>query len=388
MLISFKGLSHYAMRINSNSLKKLETEYTGYLEEEMISRFFDDFGIKFAAGHWSAGDFLDRFATTGYNSDNPEFKSNIISQLKRIKQAGIKGVEFHDVLFIDSSYKKSPNMIGEVKDELKKLDLIPTNMNINLWTNPKWKMGGITNPSRKIREEALQMCIQAVEIAKELGCSSVALWPGSDGWDYNFEVNYGKQLELFIGGCETINKEAKKTGLIFGIEGKLHEPREGNMVIPTTHYSALVAKTVNERCGGTNMGVCIDYGHEQMYASEPAATVYALKKFGVPLVNFHINTAKLHSNDEDRVAGTGDIWRMVDFIYAAIDTGYEGWFGEDQFTYRMDPVKAMYLSKEFFANLTKKALLIYSKRDELEKVREAGDQAEIINFVKKIIIRG
>ncbi|MBO3842333.1 MAG: TIM barrel protein [Candidatus Brockarchaeota archaeon] len=374
------------MKAGGEVFRKLGEEYSGYLEGETVDSFFKDFGIKFAAGHWAAGDFLDRFATRGYNSDNPDFKSDIISQLKRVKEAGIQGVEFHDVLFIDSNYRKVESIVSEVKAELEKLELTPTNMNINLWTDPKWKLGGITNPSRRVREDALQIAFQAVELAKEIGCGSVSLWPGADGWDYNFEVNYGRQLELFIDGCEMINREAKKAGLVFGVEAKLHEPREGNMVIPTTHLAALVAKTVNERSGGTNMGVCVDYGHEAMYAVEPAATVYALKTFGVPLVNFHINTAKLHSNDEDRVFGTGDIWRMVDFIYAAVDTGYDGWFGEDQFTYRMDPVKAMRLSKELFANLAKKALLIYSRREEFERVRENGDQAEIINFVKKIIL--
>lgn len=374
------------MKASGEVFRKLEEEYSGYLEGETVDRFFEDFRIRFAAGHWAAGDFLDRFATRGYNSDNPDFKSDIISQLRRVKKAGVKGVEFHDVLFIDSNYRKVESIVSEVKAELEKLGLTPTNMNTNLWTDPKWKLGGITNPSRRIREDALQIAFQAVELAKEIGCSSVSLWPGADGWDYNFEVNYGRQLELFIDGCEMINREAKRAGLVFGVEAKLHEPREGNMVIPTTHLAALVAKTVNERSGGTNMGVCIDYGHEAMYAVEPAATVYALKAFGVPLVNFHLNTAKLHSNDEDRVFGTGDIWRMVDFIYAAVDTGYDGWFGEDQFTYRMDPVKAMYLSKELFANLAKKALLIYSRREEFEKIRETGDQAEIINFVKKIIL--
>lgn len=136
------------------------------------------------------------------------------------------------------------------------------------------------------------------------------------------------------------------------------------------------------------MGVAIDYGHEQMYAVEPAATIYALKRFGVPLRNFHINTAKLHSNDEDRVAGTGDIWRMIDFCYAAVDTGYEGWFGEDQFTYRMDPIQAMRLSKEIFANLMKKALKLYVIKDKLEEARDTGDQALILDTVKKIVLMG
>jgi xylose isomerase len=158
------------------------------------------------------------------------------------------------------------------------------------------------------------------------------------------------------------------------------------MVIPTTHMAILVAKMVNDVCGGTNMGVCVDYGHEQMYAVEPASMLYVARRAGVPVVNFHLNDAKLHSNDEDRIAGTGDIWRLADFCYAAIDTGYDGWFGEDQFTYRTDPVKSMALSRELFANVMKRALLIYAAKDKLEKAQATGDAAATIETVKKYIL--
>ena len=373
------------MRITKENLKKLEDYYTGYLEGEKVDEFFKDFEIKLAAGHWAAGDFLDRFATKGYW---PELKSDIISQMERVSKAGIKGIEFHDVLFLTPKGEIDEDKINEVKEALKKYELTPTTMNLNLWTDPKWKLGALTHPDKKVREEALHQALNAVEIAKRVGCETVSLWPGADGWDYNFEVNYGKQLEWFIEGCIEINKEAMRKGLKFGVEAKLKEPKEGNMVIPTTHLAAMVAIKVNEVCGGKNMGVTIDYGHEQMYAVEPAATVYALKIFGVPIRNFHLNTAKLHSNDEDRVVGTGDIWRFVDFLYAAIDTGYEGWFGLDQFTYRLNPVEGMRLSKELFANLMKKALLIYAKKDELEKTRAEADQAKVLDLVKKIILTG
>jgi xylose isomerase len=199
-------------------------------------------------------------------------------------------------------------------------------------------------------------------------------------------VNYGVLFDRFVEGCIAINKKAKLLGLKFGIEAKLHEPREGNMVVPTTHMAMLVAKTVNGECGGDNMGVAIDYGHEQMYAVEPASMLYAARKFSVPVVNFHVNDAKLHSNDEDRIAGTGDIWRLADFCYAAIDTGYEGWVGEDQFTYRTDPVKSMALSREFFGNVMKKALLIYTVKGKLEKAQSTGDAARTIEVVKKYIL--
>jgi len=374
------------MKVTKQNLARLETDYKGYLKGDRLDQFFDDFQIKFAAGHWCAGDYADRFAPLGYNSNDPNFSSDIVSQIERVAQADIKGIEFHEVVFIDEHYRKDKELIEKTKETLEKYKLIPTNMNINLWTDPKWKLGGITNPDKGIREDALEIALQAIEIAKEIGCTSLALWPGSDGWDYNFQVNYGEILDRFIEGCIFINKKALKEDLIFGVEAKLHEPREGNTIISTTHKAALVASAVNKECGGTNMGVCVDYGHEQMYAAEPADTLYTLKRFGVPLVNFHINNAKLHSNDEDRIAATGDNWRFADFCYAAIDTGYQGWFGEDQFTYRMDPVKAMALSRELFGNIIKKALRIYADRDALQRAQSTGKAEETIDVVKEYLI--
>ena len=371
------------MKVGKENLKKLKTKFSGYLEGRRVDEFLDCFGIKFATGHWCAGDFADRFATGGYNTD---VDSCITEQMKRVAKSGIKGIEFHESVFIDKKFRKDPSKIKQVRDALKSYKLVPTNMNTNLFTDPKWKLGGITNPDPAVRRDALAMVLQGIEIATEVGCKSVALWPGSDGWDYNFESNYAKLLDRFMDGCVKINKKAKSAGLKFGIEAKLHEPREGNMVVPTTHLAVMIAKEINKACGGRNMGVAIDYGHEQMYAVDPAFTLYVAYKMGVPVVNFHLNNAKVHSNDEDRVAGTGDNWRLADFCYAAIDNGYDGWFGEDQFTYRLDPVKAMSLSRELFVNVMKKALLIYSEKEKLEKARDTGDAGKVIDVVKRILV--
>jgi len=371
------------MKVTKEGLKRLDSEYRGYLEGEILDKFYEEFGIRFAAGHWAAGGFADRFAPGGYN---PGLDDSTVAQIERVAKAGVKGVEFHEALFIDGNYKTDKRKVAEVKEALAKYKVEPTNMNFNLFSDSKWKLGGITNANKSIREDALAIALQGVDIAEEVGCRSVALWPGSDGWDYNFEVNYGQLLEWFIEGCIAINKKAKPLGLRFGMEAKLHEPREGNIVIPTTHMTILLAKMVNEECGGDNMGVVIDYGHEQMYAVEPASMLYIARKSGVPVVNLHLNNAKLHSNDEDRIAGTGDIWRLADFCYAAIDTGYDGWFGEDQFTYRTDPVKSMALSRELFGNIMKKALLIYAIKDKLEKAQSTGDAVATIELIKRYIL--
>lgn len=371
------------MKVNNANLKKLDTTYKGYLEGDRIDAFFKEFGINFAAGLWAAGGFNDRFVGSGYC---PGLDTSIVAKMSRVAEAGIKGVELHDSQFVNAKFKLDKSKLKEIKDGLAEYKLTPTNMNTDLFSDAKWKLGGITNANKSIREDALEFALQGCDIAKDVGCSCVALWPGSDGWDYNFEVNYGQLLDRFIDGCIAINKKCKTLGLRFGIEAKLHEPREGNMITPTSHMTILVAKMVNEACGGSNMGIAVDYGHEQMYAVEPASSLYTAKRAGVEVVNFHLNDSKTHSNDEDRIAGTSDIWRFIDFCYANIDTGYKGWFGEDQFTYRTDPVKSMAASREFFANMMKRALLIYAHKDELQKAQATGDAIATIDVVKKHIL--
>ena len=227
-----------------------------------------------------------------------------------------------------------------------------------------------------------------IDIAREIGCVSCGLWPGSDGWDYHFEVDYGNRFSWFIDACTEAAEHCDRLGLMFGTEPKQKEPREGNMVCNTVANAACVAVEVNRTLGKDAMGVAIDYGHEQMVGNTPADSLYMLRRLGLPIANFHLNAAKYNSNDEDRIAGTDDVWRMVEFCYAAIDTGYDGWFGEDQFTYRTGQVASMALSREFFANCMKKALKIYARKADLDAAMATGDAVRTINVVKRILYNG
>lgn len=373
------------MNVTADNLQRLESDFSGYLENERVEEFFRTYGINFSAGHWCAGGFSDRFCRSYLEEPLDE---SAVGQISRVAQAGIAGVELNNEMFLDDNLNIADAKIREVQDALKTYSVTPTNMNTNIWTRARYRMGSLSNPDAGRRKEALAYCLQTVDLAQRLDCPSVQLWPGSDGWDYNFEVNYGKQLDWFIDGCVEIARKAASLGLKFGTEAKQKEPREGNMILNTTAKAALVAKTVNETVGDTVMGVVIDYGHEQMTGNQPADSLYLLKRMGVPIANFHINSAKYNSNDEDRVTGTDDIWRLAEFCYAAVDTDYQGWFGEDQFTYRMEPVKAMRLSMELFANAMKKALLIYAKNAELTAAQDSGDAGNVIDVVKKILTCG
>jgi xylose isomerase len=374
--------------MNLDGLSSVAANYGGYLEGERVDQLFAEFDIRFAAGHWCAGEFFDRFCPIGYNSDNPNFKDGIIPQIERVSKAGIVGIEFHDKVFIDDQDSRDDKAIGEVRAALNRHGVTPTNMNFNTWTDPRFKYGGVTHPDPGIRKLCRDQINLGIDIGAEIGCVSCGLWPGSDGWDYHFEVDYGQRLRWFIDACTEFAEHCDRLGLAFGTEPKQKEPREGNMIINTVAKAACVCIEVNRTLGKPVMGVAIDYGHEQMVGNTPAESLYLLKTLGIPIANFHINGAKYNSNDEDRIAGTDDVWRLVEFCYAAIDTGYPGWFGEDQFTYRTEQVESMRLSREFFANCMKKALLIYAQRSELGRRQATGDAVQTINLVKRIIYNG
>ena len=53
---------------------------SGYLDRQASIDFLSRMQIKMSAGHWSAGDFCDRFAPPGYHSDDPAFRNDFEGQ--------------------------------------------------------------------------------------------------------------------------------------------------------------------------------------------------------------------------------------------------------------------------------------------------------------------
>lgn len=357
-------------------------EFRGFLEGSAADRFLEVFSIKFGSGTWAAGPFSDRFMVRGYT---PELTSDIISRIERIRRAGINAFTPINTEFLNDNLNIKWDLVDSVESYAKASNMVVAGFAIDLSGIPQFKFGTLTNPNPHLRKKSIEIIIDSMEIAKKLGVDVVSFWPGQDGWDYSFEANHSKIIAAFVDGLRELAYEAVKRGMKLSIEAKLKEPREGNMVIPTTHAAIAIARRLCDELGRKVVGVTIDYGHELMYAVDPAYTVYLSNYFDVPLLSIHINTAKTHSNDEDRVVGTGDLWQLTEFLYATVDTGYSGWYVLDQFTYRMNPIDGMKLSKEFFVNSMKKALEIYRHRDEIERIREEGDEAKLLNFIKRIV---
>jgi len=172
---------------------------TAPLDREGAVAFLKAMDIRMSVGHWSAGDFVDRFAPLGYQSDDAGFGSDFESQCRRTRAAGIGAIEIHQTVF-----QKTPNgdvdwaEVERARDGyLPELDLSVTTCNINTWTNPRFRLGGVCNPDPALRREALEEFHKAIEICKRLDIGVVGFWPGSDGADYHFQIDYLQSLEWF-----------------------------------------------------------------------------------------------------------------------------------------------------------------------------------------------
>jgi len=358
------------------------------LDRAAAIEFLRALDIRMSVGHWSAGEFFDRFAPVGYNSDNPAFASDFEAQCRRTKAAGIDAIEIHQHVF-----EKSLN--GDIDFKaierarsgfLAELGMTVTACNINTWTNPRFRLGGACNPSAALRREALDEVLKAIEISKALGIGVLSIWPGSDGADYHFQIDYQESLEWFTEALVTVNTACLAAGIRLAIEPKPYEPRELYMIIPTAAAAIVVAQRVNATCGGANCGLTVDYGHQKMEATTASTACDLAAYAGVPIHKFDVNDARQGRNDQDCIFGTISIPEAVEYLFTTFVRGYRGYYSQDQFTYRDDPTRAMERSMINFANLALKAVRVYAEREALASARRAGTGPDVLDVVSPILL--
>jgi len=359
-----------------------------YMGRDEAIEFLKRMTIRMSVGHWSAGDFCDRFAPPGYHSDDPAFQNTFEGQCRRTKAAGVDAIEIHQSVFETSMNGDLDLKAAERARDgfLAELGMTIPACNINTWTNPKFRLGGPCNPDPELRRAALDEILKGAEICRTLQIPVLSVWPGSDGADYHFQIDYRQSLEWFSEALIAVNRRCLAYGVKLAIEPKPYEPRELYMIVPTAASAMIVARRVNEACGGNNCGLTIDYGHQKMEATT-ASTACDLADFaGVPVHKFDINDARQGRNDQDCMFGTLSIPESVEYLYTTFLRNYQGWYSQDQFTYREDPTRAIERSMINFANLCLKAVRILANQSALDTARAAGTGPDVLDVVSPIIV--
>ncbi|HEX9729680.1 MAG TPA: TIM barrel protein [Gemmatimonadales bacterium] len=361
---------------------------TGYMDRAESIEFLRTMDVRMSVGHWSAGDFCDRFAPPGYHSDDPGFANDFAGQCRRTRDAGIDAIEIHQHVF-----EKTLNgaidwqALERARDGfLPDLGLRVTACNINTWTHPRFRLGGACNPDPALRAAALEEMRKAIEICKALAIPIISVWPGSDGADYHFQIDYLQSLGWFTEALVTMNAECMAAGIRLAVEPKPYEPRELYMIVPTAAAAMLVAQQVNRATGGTNCGLTIDYGHQKMEGTTASTACDLAEYAGVPVHKFDINDARQGRNDQDCIFGTLSIPESVEYLYTTFVRDYRGFYSQDQFTYRDDPTRAMERSMVNFANLVLKAVRVLARQEDLDRSRAAGTGPDVLDVVSPILV--
>ena len=190
-------------------------------------------------------------------------------------------------------------------------------------------MGAFTNPDPAKRESARAIMQGAADAVRELGARYVKIWPGQDGFDYPFQVDYKELSRLAVEGMRDLARANPDLKLV--IEYKPREPR-------THMFWSSAAKTVLgiQAMGVDNVGVLLDFGHALFGGESPAEAAQLLIDHGL-LWGMDVND-NYRGWDDDMVVGTVHMTEALEFFHTLRVNGWEGVWQLDQFPFREDVV--------------------------------------------------
>lgn len=311
----------------------------------------------------NVGNCCDRFCTNGYSE--PFSLDKLFDRVSGVE--GIKGVELIAVSNI------STKNVSEIKEYLTRTNLKLVSIIPEHFADRKWGKGAFISKDDNVRKAAITHTKEMMDVAWELGCKVVSLWPGQDGYDYYFQADYIRDRQLFTDAIKECCRHRKDVKI--SIEYKSKEPR--NRSYPSTVTNTLL---MVQDIGEENCGVTIDYGHALVACENVAESVALLKKYGDRLFHVHMND-NYTLWDDDMITGSIHTIPYIEFFYWLKRTDYQGYISTDQYPYREDGQAAVSESIEWMKVLCKIANKIND--NEAEQIFRTSDAVAASKMLRK-----
>ncbi len=290
---------------------------------------------KYAVILGNLGNTCDRFLSSGYKSNLS--KDELWRQVGEMPE--VSGIELVGTWDIDS------NNVKDVKQKLGQYNLKCVSIIPDTFSQKVWGRGSYSAPDAEVRRKSVEYTKEMIDIAVEIGCDLLNLWPGQDGYDYPLAADYREERGWLLENLTTCAKYAKGKGVRLALEYKVKEPR-------THSYLARGADTllVAREIGESNVGVTIDTGHAFVAYENVGETIVMLSMFGDRLFHMHFNDN--HSSwDDDMIVGSIRLVEYLEMLYWLRATGYKGWYSMDQYPYREDAYGAIHGSILFLRKI-------------------------------------
>jgi xylose isomerase len=199
------------------------------------------------------------------------------------------------------------------------------------YTDPGFKLGAFTHPDETVRRAAIDITKRGLDSLARAGGSLMTLWMGQDGFDYSFQVDYGRIWDQTIAAIREVADH--NTAIDISIEYKPNEPRSFSLM-PDVATTLLAIKEIDR----PNLGVTLDFAHV-LYADEMPAHAASLVARHSRLLGIHLNDG-YGKRDDGLMAGSVHPIQTIELLHELDRIGYDGAIYFDTFpdTTGLDPV--------------------------------------------------
>jgi xylose isomerase len=290
--------------------------------------------VKNSVGIWAFGPNATRFVPIGYHPET--IHEDMVSRTKRVVDGLadlMDGLEYH-----------YPGEINEESVDAIKAALGPMNiycLAAGLHPDPTYKLGVFINPDDTLRRQGIETLKRGVDLAAALGAHFI-IWPGAEGYNYNFQRDYAHTWDLFVGGVGEVVSHAAEKGVTVFLEHKNSEPA---MNILMRNISACLYTIDRVRRLGVDISrlqVNMDWQHLIMNGenlAEYAALLHSEGKLGHQHANSGWGTF-----DDDNMVGASFFMQTLELAMTLQDVGYGAHnerIGYDLYPYTEDQVAAV-----------------------------------------------
>ena len=319
---------------------------------------------KYAAILGNLGNTCDRFCHSYKQNPSPDEMLRQAARLPHI--AGIELVGTWDI---------HERNAAQMKRALADLGLACVSIIPDLFADPAYWKGSYTSPDPSIRRKAIDSTRQMADIARELGCKTLNLWPGQDGYDYLLCTDYEAQRAWM---CEAIRELATAyPDLAIALEYKPKEPRT-HSTLARMADSLLLA----QESGCANVGVTIDTGHAFVAGEVVGESIVLARRAGSRLFHMHFNDNHA-SWDDDMIVGSVHSVCYLETLYWLDRTGYQGWLSMDQYPYREDGAAALGESILWLCRFDE---ILQANRTAIDELIAAGDAVQTSRFLRRALL--
>jgi L-rhamnose isomerase / sugar isomerase len=235
-------------------------------------------------------------------------------------------------------------------------------INPNLFGDDAYRLGSLCHPDASVRRQALDHCLECVEIARQLGSTILSLWL-ADGTNYPGQDELRSRHARLLAGLEEFYAALDPDQQLL-LEYKFFEPAFYNTDVPDWGTAALICRRL-----GRQAQVLVDTGHHPQGTN--IEQIVALLVAEGLLGGFHFNNRKYA--DDDLIVGSIDpfelfrIMREIAVAHAESSTA----FMIDQSHNVEGKIDAMLQSVMNIQAAYAKALLVDETR--LASAQEQGD---------------